>query len=126
MREWTWTRIEDMLLGRSRHACGKVGNAIVVAGGYRTKRTSEVLSLDSMTWTEGPQIPVSGDFYGAAVYQRENTFYLIGGSSGVSFLDEVYEIDLANSVWVERPEKLNGKRDGHSAVAVPDGFLRCS
>lgn len=31
---WTWTKLDDMKHQRNRHSCGRMGNMIVVVGGY--------------------------------------------------------------------------------------------
>ena len=60
---------------RMDHACARVGRDVVVFGG----ESSELLNLDSMTWSKGPG---TGGVYFATsqVYQTAETFFNVGGS----------------------------------------------
>merc|ERR1719449_363561 len=78
----TWTRLPDALEKRSGPACGllqdSTGRFIVVAGGYKSS-TSEILNLDTLEWSEGPQLP--NDVYGGSMVSVMDgqELVLIGG-----------------------------------------------
>ena len=56
-----WTRIPDMRRQRSEHGCAMLdGDKVIVVGGFRAfgfKPKSEILSLNTLTWSEGPLDP---------------------------------------------------------------------
>ena len=125
---WKWTRLDDMVYGRYQHSCGKAGSDIVVVGGCCSnlvKTTSEIFSLETMYWTSGPAIPQTpdGSLSNAAVAQFENTFFILGGLSGNTRLDSVFEFDAMNIVWKKRKEKLSTGKFDHAVVAIPNRLL---
>ena len=112
-----------MAYGREHLACGRVGDKIVVAGGCCStglRDTSEVLSLDAITWTSGPALPTSDSFmWNSRALQLEDTFYLLGGKSGNGYLGSVFEFDAEALDWIKRDEYLMEARQGHAVVGVP-------
>ena len=87
----------------------------VVAGG-RSKSTSEILDLDTLTWRVGPPMPMTVDrAYGA---QYGNTFVVVHEFG-------IYEFDPENEAWITREETLdNGRRDT-VAIFVSDNMVNC-
>ena len=126
---WTWTRLEDMRAARTKHACGRAGRSIVVAGGsglYNGVTTTEILSLDTLKWSEGPRAPTpSGRIQNAAVFQRKDTFYILGGTEGslVPVLDTVYEFEPEGRKWKKRKEKLSKPRYDFAIIPVPKSVM---
>ena len=122
---WTWTRLPDMRRERYRVSCGKAGNKIYVVGGDPNQDSSEVLDLDTLEWSEGPGVPTaSGKFWASPQpYQMADTFRLVGGYDGDTWLDTVFELDPEKEVWIERPERLEQIRDSNGVVHVPEESL---
>lgn len=122
---WTWTRLPDMRHERYRVSCGKVGNKIVVVGGDPNQDSSEVFSLDTLRWTEGPGVPTaSGRFWACPqVYQMEDTFRLLGGYDGDGWLDTVFEFDPEVFGWRTMGERVARNRDSHGVVAVAEELV---
>ena len=119
---WKWTRLSNMRQARAGHSCGRVGHKLIVVGGSdEAGATSEILSLDSLTWTSGPGAPPtpSGSIRGAAVYQEEETFYLLGGRAGNNEIATVYEFDHESFTWKERAERLVTAKSYHALVRIP-------
>ena len=116
---WTWTQLTDMVQGRTDHTCGKIGRDIHVVGGDQNPDaldTTEIFNLDTLTWSAGPRAPVCCE---AAVYQGEDTFYIIGGVGGDT-LESVYRFDEASFSWkLSDEKKLETARSQHVVVTVP-------
>ena len=124
---WTWTRLEDMAVAREYHSCGRAGRNIVVVGGYAAngaEGTSEIFNLDTMTWSAGPGVPTSSRYYRAGqTFQLEDTFYLMGGFNGNTYLDTVFEFVPEFGIWTERKERMMTARDRFAVVPVPRRLL---
>ena len=125
MEGWKWTSLPSMTGERDYHSCGRAGRFIVVVGGCckaESKTTSEIFSLDSLTWTTGPGVPPipDGKFYSSSVNQLEDTFYLLGGY-GANTL--VYEFDPEFFTWKLREERLETARRSHALVSIPNKLL---
>ena len=123
---WEWTRLEDMARGRNGHTCGRSGGKIVALGGSEEGSDgSEIFSLDTMTWSDGPDIPTrTGTFDDAPhVYQLKDTFYVLGGWDGDHFLDTVFEFEPRSASWLVREETLKTARSDHGLVAIPSRII---
>ena len=117
-----------MSLARSSHSCGRAGHYVFVVGGNprdTSGKTSEIFSLDSLTWTTGPGVPptANGELASSAVYQLEDTFYLFGGIADQE-IDTIYELDIEYFTWKEREERMEKPRFYHALVPIPNRFLR--
>ena len=108
---------------RMDHACARVGRDVVVFGG----ESSELLNLDSMTWSKGPG---TGGVYFATsqVYQTAETFFNVGGSYDEDATEEgtdyLYAFDSESYGWVKKKEVLMTARDLHAVVGVPNKLFR--
>ena len=125
---WKWTKLGSLHIARSFHSCGRSGNQIVVVGGCNSEvagTTSEIFSLDSHTWTIGPGVPLAshGNFCSSAVYQLEDTFYLLGGGFADYYLDTVFEFDREFFKWQRRKERLATERENLAIVPIPNSIL---
>ena len=116
-----------MSVARDDHSCGRTDNRIVVVGGYseEASRTSEIFSLDSLTWATGPGVPSTpnGKFFRSEVYQLEDAFDLLGGYDGSNYLDTVFEFDPEGFTWKLRDERLDTGRYLHANVHIPNRVL---
>ena len=125
---WKWKRVTSMTTPRCAHSCVRAGSNIIVVGGLgsgEAKTTSEIFSLDSLSWTTGPGVPptANGQFGDSAVCQLEDTFYLLGGYDDNSYLDTVYEFDPKFFTWKLKEERLETARDDHALVPIPKRIL---
>ena len=123
---WTWTRLEDMAYGRSSHSCGKVGDNIVVVGGLRdASEFSEILSLESLTWSTGPGVPAASGYFAGApqVLQLEDTFYIIGGFDNNAATDAFHEFDPESWTWKLSDEQLTSARSYAGIVPIPNRLV---
>ena len=105
------------------------GSKLVVSGGYDVNSTlmsstSEILDLNTLTWTDGPDLPQQLG-YGASV-QFQDTFLAIGGSGNSGLTDTIYQYDYTNNVWIERSEKIPTKGLYKAIFLVPDEAVNCS
>ena len=83
---------------------------------------AEILDLESLTWSAGPESPGGLDVRKAAVVPFNNTVLLIGGTNQVK---SIYQFDLANMVWIPRTEELEYKRVGHAVFDVTGLGIEC-
>merc|ERR1712098_369657 len=78
----------DMISGTHRYApgCGLHDNHIFVFGGYLETSSSQVFSLETLTWSKGPNSPPSSFFdtlqfgIGLKLVSINGTTYIIGNS----------------------------------------------
>ena len=87
------------------------------SGGAGYQRDSEVLDLEKMTWTVGPETP-NGDYLnGAVAVPHEKSFLLIGGTySGRE--EPIFQLEPRSMTWIEREETLVEYRLDRHFVAV--------
>ena len=126
---WKWTKLEDMRYRRVNPTCGMVGRNVVVEGGNYydvNDGNAEMYSLETGMLFIGPQIPTeSGRFRDAPnVLQLKNTFYVLGGYDEIDYLDTVYQVDVENTNWKLRNERLKVPRIDHEVVAIPRSILK--
>ena len=129
--EWTtktWTQLGDMETRRRGHTCGLVGNNVVVVGGETLGAyldSSEVFSLDTNTWSEGPQAP--REIKSSQAIQRENTFLIVGGFDfdGADYIADIFEVDEKTFKLHKMPQELTKSRAYHTAVVIDPSNLSC-
>ena len=104
-------------LGRSDHACALLDNGkIIVVGGYAGKTItgfknmypSEIFSLDTLTWNDGPEDPET------AVYAR----WTAVPHNGTILLVE----HLGDSKWIWRLNQEEGKFEQFLDVGINTGY----
>ena len=131
--EWAtgvWTRVADMSVGRTYHACGRAGDDLVVVGGWVDTSvgvgTSELFSLGTQTWRAGPDVPaeigVIARVQGASVQiPEENTFVVVGGETKDGDAGKVMKYDVGTGNWRVMDEEV-GPRGKHAVVEIPSDF----
>ena len=120
---WTWTRIPNALEKRSGPACGLLENTkgrfIVVAGGYKSS-TTEILNLDTLEWSMGPELP--SDVYGGSMVSVKNgqELLLVGGygSGAGGATTNILKMNSSMASW-EDGGFLNNPRFNAVAMTVP-------
>ena len=117
------TPLHAMRLPRFGGVCGRVDDKIVLAGGNLAEPAeTEIFDLDTLEWSDGPQLPLFADFeagkrfefYTQTVANGEDSFYVVGGSESGG---DIYEFIGGNMTWVKREESLGSERYGHIALA---------
>jgi len=95
----------DMSYPRYSHACALYKGDVWVAGGigsrYNTIRSVEKFSLQSLTWTMGPSLPVSST--GGQLVEDAGRLLYIGGSNN----QDIYE--MQNNAWVDVGDLSNSR-----------------
>jgi N-acetylneuraminic acid mutarotase len=120
-----WSSRAEMLQPRSEIAVAELAGKIYVAGGYPMGRVpSDVLQVYDVatdTWSLGPRLPVP--IHHTMLAAVDGRLFLIGGEvdgagSGrpAIFVANVYELDLASDIWVERAPMPTGRSGGGVAV----------
>ena len=105
-------------------SCGLIQNPengpeIVLAD----RGNSEIFSLDSLTWREGPEAPY---FYEASSAQLQDTFLVVGGTDeDGNHLDTIYEFDHVTYDWLLRSQRLPAPLRFPGVVAVPGNTVSC-
>ena len=117
----TWTRLPDTLERRSGPACGLLQNAkgrfIVVAGGFNSG-TTEILNLDTLEWSEGPNLPRSSNYGGSIVsVMNGQELILIGGYDSTA-TGEILRMNSSMTSW-EHAGALDYLRFNAVAMSVP-------
>ena len=125
-----FTQIANMAHSRLGHACGLIqsnnsGPEIVVAGGSQVGLLVEILSLSTMEWREGPNLPKDIEFPASVPFG--NSFLIIGGSNTgeYGFYDSIYEYGVEGGNWIERPEKLSQAKYDLTAVMLDTNDVNC-
>ena len=82
--------------------CGLQGDSIIVAGGYTNYKTSEIFSLRTLTWSEGPTTTSFGA--GIRILPIKGANYIVGN-------EEIFQILTTpeNTVEVEKVGEISRK-----------------
>ena len=138
-----WAPLPKIPTGRYGAGCGVVqDNAgkshVVVAAGEEADsneygNTVEIYSVEDKEWTtgklrnlkfsDGKVVPfAANNFPTALIYpavaQHDESFYIIGGWDGSSYLDTIYHYNLSNDTWALLPNTMTFPRDGATAMIV--------
>ena len=91
--------------------------------------TTEIFSLETMTWRSGPTITSStGELsdIGEASVRTRNGFRIAGGDlNGNVASNRVYEFDAGSYEWTRLEETMVEKREFHAVIALPDSDDYC-
>ncbi len=135
--EESWTEGPELKNKREGHSCGRIRRnkesqemSIIVAGGYDGSYLSSVEILDegSNEWQTGPELPF-GILFSQIVEDQNGGVVLIGGfSSSGETLDTLYQLPHGgqDAMWTKMEQKMNTRRENHSAFLVPDNIVDCS
>ncbi len=101
---------------RSRPSCGLInspdnGREIVFA----EYGASEIFSLRSLSWSEGPEAPF---FHSAGTAQLDDSFVIVGGWDGTNYTDTLYAFDEVGYGWVQLPQRLRTAREMPGVIAL--------
>lgn len=108
-----WTRLADLPEGLAKFGAGAVGNSLIAAGGYDTRRSSFIYDIASNSWRSGPQLPRGSD--NVAVVGAGGKVYAIGGEASNAL--QIYD-PVANA-WSSGPN-LPGVRFASAAALFND------
>ena len=102
---------------------------IVVAGGEiggSYHKTSEILDLQTLEWSSGPDLPVGLAAGGSVPYKK--TFLIVGGDIQPENMNSnvIYEYDGILDAWITWDEVLATARQNLAAFLVPDEAVNCS
>ena len=127
-----WQSVNDLPTARVACQAGvaKYGDDsyhVIVTGGYGVK-TTEIFSLDTLTWRVGPDFPYDVSY--ASVVPFEDTFLVVGGyTEDFAFfgeMDTVIKFDPLTESWIELPVKMKDTRESFAAFTIPDWYANCS
>jgi N-acetylneuraminic acid mutarotase len=123
----TWERRADLLEPNSEFAVAELDGRLYVLGGYPASRTTvttvQVYDIAADSWSIGPALPAPNNHGMAAAVNGR--LYMIGGQSSASgdgsYVDSVYELDLALGRWVEKAPMPTARSAG--VAVVLDGLI---
>lgn len=127
-----WTSVGQTEKARRGHTCAVLENPkrIMVIGGFSSGEESrvletdtEILDLESLTWSTGPPTPGGRSFYGGAAIPYNGSFVLIGGGTGPSF-KSIYSLETESMTWVELEETMETPREFFAAIQIPNNACR--
>jgi len=110
-----------------RLGCAKVGQKVIIAGGYRngaSLSSTEVLDLVDRRISSGEKMasPRNGFHLATIISGGEEKMFALAGYDGSTYLNEVEEWVEANSTW-KAANNLVEKREGFGSVAVPRNLI---
>ena len=116
---------------RYYHGCfsvkksGSVSNVYVFGGFLGPMRSTEVLNVNDLTWSNGPDLPIG--MYGNAGVESDNNQYLgfsVGGYSSYDYRSTIYVLQKSGGIpkWVAF-KFLNEAREFPSVVDIPSSLL---
>ncbi len=129
--DFSWTAVESLALARLIASCGLVhgesrGQEVVVAG----DGTSEIFSLETLTWRTGPVLDPTSYSFSA---QLQTTFLYLGGFyKGEDYIDydsvieSIYRYNPDDHSWQLLSQQLQQDRAEAAAVGVPNDFVNCN
>ena len=131
--EWatgTWTRLPDMPTGAGLHTCSQSGGEVYVLGGFtftNVPSVSFVFSLETMTWRDGPAIPVDDIiYYGIPTIQHDrDSFTYVGGHLSGGSTSGIFTFDDKSFGWKVNKKSLSEDRGTHVAIPVPRDVANC-
>jgi hypothetical protein len=133
-----WTEGPEMKYRGEGHSCGRIrrnnesqGMSIIVVGGFDGSSylsSVEILEENSNEWKTGPKLPF-GIADSELVEDQNGGVVLIGGQSSSDVnLDTLYQLPHGglDAVWTKMEQKLEIRRDHHTAFLIPDNIADCS
>ena len=120
-----------MKKARRLHGCfsvkqsGNVSNVYVFGGSPGYMRSTEVLNVNDLTWSDGPDLPI-GMYGNAGVESNDNQYlgFSVGGENSGVYKNTIYGLQKSsqNQKWVAF-KSMNEARDSTSVVNVPSSLL---
>ena len=104
---------------------GNVSNVYVFGGDPGPMRSTEVLNVNELTWSDGPDLPIG--MYGNAGVESDNNQYLgfsVGGRNNDGYKNTIYGLQKSGGTqkWVAF-KSMNEARYFASVVNVPSSLL---
>ncbi len=119
--DYSWTRVPSMATPKAGLGCGFVVNGegaqeVVAQYGNDT----EIFSLRSLEWREGPPMPQDVRYAGSG--QLETTFAVFGSNQPS---DTIYLFDEVNYDWILLENRLAEPKFNVKVLPIPDEYLNC-
>ena len=113
--------LPEMGRWRSNHGCTVVGRKVVVAGGLRDK-TSEILDLDTETWSRAGDMMIERGY--TQLVTVNGRVVVMGGKDGDdNTLDTVEELDMGQRTWRRLGVRMKRPRSGFGAEVMDKNIL---
>ena len=122
-----FTSLGDVLIqGRYHHACTRMEDKIVIAGGYGSGnylKSTEIINIHDLTASHpaGNLVQKRGRHGLTVVYvDRKPTILAVGGSDGQhSFLDSIEMWNATTDTWTKTSMKLTEPKSSFGILALP-------
>ena len=124
----------QMKIPRSGHVCGFAkandDEFAVIAGGFGSLKV-ELLSLITLKWKEGPDLPHELNW--AASSMKDNAMVILGGEH-IGYCSKAYLCDSTNSIykliieenrWEIQSQPLSLPRAKHVVIKIPESLKIC-
>lgn len=112
----SWTDWPPLQIGRRHHACARLGDNIIIAGGLSEDVSSTtILSLANGEQRHGQHMTSARYDFGMA--QLGGRLLAFGGWDGNGYTDSVEEWDGELEQWMVREERLKEGRDSFGFVS---------
>ena len=124
--EGWWPKMETT--SRWGPGCAKLGDKIIIAGGYdgrTTTQTTEILDLTSRTISKGGNLVTPRYFFHMITIDNngDSTTLALGGYDGANALQSIEKWNPETETWSEVEEQLEEKRDVFGLVALPENLV---
>lgn len=111
-----YRRMSDMTEEREGHGCTRIGNKVVVVGGWRDK-TSEILDLDTETWSMAGNM--TKERWAAQLVTVNGRVLVMGGEDvDGNRLDTVEELDMGRRTWRRLGVRMKRQRREFAATVI--------
>ncbi|XP_059080961.1 uncharacterized protein LOC131878846 [Tigriopus californicus] len=118
-----WQPVASMQNTRYSHTCQVVGRdrkQIVITSGFGGGSLVEVFDLDSGTWSTGPELPTTINWYPGSVPYRDS-FLLIGGYN-YEYMNQLLWLDPSSFSWTKLNQTLKTRRNMFATMLVDDSY----
>ena len=116
-----YRQLPDMREERRGHGCTRIGNKVVVAGGYEDK-SSEILDLDTETWSSAGDMTTERGY--PQLVTVNGRVVVMGGEDGdKNDLDTVEELDMGQRTWRRLGVRMKKPKYAFGATVINKSIL---
>merc|ERR550519_1104218 len=122
-RTGNWTQWPELAEHRYYHSCAKLGENIIIAGGFDGDylATTSILNISSQEERAGGDINTARIYFGLEYLGGK--LLAFGGENTGTFLDTVEEWDEAEEQWVPINTRMETGRTYFASAAVPTSTI---
>ena len=95
---------------------------LAVGDSYNDEDKAEIYNFETERWTAVASYPFGYVYYAPVIHSRDS-FYIIGGSTGIALHGQTIARFSMDTMRWTRAGNLNDGRFGHGAIELGDSFL---